>query len=367
MIELALLFILTLYASLIIFLINVAFRFPGGQKIAEATIEPVSIVIPCKNEAHNLPRLIASIKQLEYPAAMEVVFIDDDSVDDTATIIEQVRRESGIPIRLLKNRFEKKIGLTSKQQALDLGIREALYPCIALTDADMSFDKQWLLSLAVSLKPGIDLVFGHTAIIPGRSFFALFQSFQLAFLFSIAALFHYCGIPGSCMGNNILLRKTAYLECGGYTAIGYAITEDRALLRQFRRCGRTTGIVVPFLPTAFTAAHSSRRLFFQQAARWVRGGFSNGIHLLAAGLLFTLQNSALIAGAAGLLSERLQLLALVNTLLTWMLLLITFKKLKPPVSALLFPFYFPLLIIETILLIPALFPIKRIIWKGRPV
>ncbi|MBN1309634.1 MAG: glycosyltransferase [Chitinispirillaceae bacterium] len=367
MIENALFIFLILYTLAVIFFLGISLVFPKGQKTVGTAIEPVSIVIPFKNEAENLPTLIAWLQQQDFQGTMEVVFIDDGSDDESRAIIERARAESAFAVRLLTSRFDKKRSLTSKQQALDLGIREASYPLIALTDADMTLEKQWLRSLAVSLHPGSDLVFGHTAILPGRSFFSIFQSFQLASLFSIAAVFHHCGIAGSCMGNNLLLRKAAYLECGGHDAIGYSITEDCALLRHFRRCRRKTGIVAPFYPMAFTAAHHSLRLFLQQARRWVCGGFADGINLFITGVVFTLQNAAVVAGAAGFFSFKVRLVALINFFLTWGFLAINFQKNRSPITALFFPLYFLLLLIETIALLPAAFFKQGIVWKGNRV
>ncbi|MBN1578626.1 MAG: glycosyltransferase [Chitinispirillaceae bacterium] len=367
MIENALLVFLIVYTLFIVFFIGTSLACLKGEKTVNNLIEPVSIVIPCKNEAENLPSLIACIRRQDFPAAIEVIFIDDGSDDGSPVIIERARAGSTFPMRLFTNRFDKARLLTSKQQALDLGIRVASHPLIALTDADMTLDKKWLGSLVTSLRPGNDLVFGHTAILPGRSIFSVFQSFQLASLFSIAAVFHYCGIVGSCMGNNLLLRKAAYLECGGHDAIGYSITEDRALLRHFHRCRRKTGIVAPFCPTAYTAAHQSLRLFIQQIRRWARGGFTNGMNLVIAAIVFTVQNAAVVAGAAGCFSYNVRLVALVNFFLTWAFLAISFKKNRSPVTALFFPVYFIFLLIETIVLLPGALFKRGIVWKGNRV
>ncbi len=369
MTENILLVFLLLFASVIIILIIAALRFPYKSKDGRCDTgsKPVSIVVPCKNEAENIPVFIDSIKLLEYPAPFEVIFIDDESDDDTKAIVEKASRESIVSIRLIENRFRKNTRLTGKQQAIDIGINKASYPYIVLTDADMTFSRNWLLSLVKSLDPDIDLAFGHTAILPGRSLFGLLQSFQLSFLFSVAAMFHFCGITGSCMGNNIILRKAAYLDCGGFKSIGYSITEDRALLRHFRQCGKSINIVIPFFPIAYTVPHSSFRPFFQQACRWIRGGFSGGLNLSAAALLLTLQNISLIAATAGLLPEKTFFLTIVNAFLMWIFLFISFKKIKAPVSAFWFPLYLLFLIIETFLLLPALLPNRKILWKGRSI
>lgn len=50
----------------------------------------VSVLVPARNEEHNLPRLIASFAQQDHPDA-EMVIYDDQSTDATWQIIEGVR------------------------------------------------------------------------------------------------------------------------------------------------------------------------------------------------------------------------------------------------------------------------------------
>jgi len=329
--------------------------------------ENISIVIPCKNEAANIPSLIAAIERQEYPAATEVIFIDDGSTDTTASVISEAGKKSSIPIRLLPGRFLPQRCLTSKQQAIDLGIREASYQVIALTDADMQLKTGWLASLACNLHEDTALVFGHTVISPADSAFSMFQTFQLEFLFAVAWSLHKCRIAGSCMGNNLMLRKEAYIKSGGQDAIGYSITEDQALLRHFKRTRLKTASTTPFHPSATTYPHHDIRAFIRQMHRWVAGGFKTGVNLLPIGALLIIQNIALIAECAGLPLTEASHISRINFLLTWLFVAAVFKKNRSPVSSLFFPVYYLFLIIETALLFPLILLRRTVMWKERPV
>lgn len=46
----------------------------------------LSIIIPARNEAANLLRLLPSLQRLHYPGALEIIVIDDDSSDLTGPI-----------------------------------------------------------------------------------------------------------------------------------------------------------------------------------------------------------------------------------------------------------------------------------------
>ncbi len=79
----------------IAYLVVIALLTYGFDKVENFKLQDLqpktkfSVVIPFRNEAENLPKLLASISNLNYPKAMfEVILIDDDSEDDSVSIIE---------------------------------------------------------------------------------------------------------------------------------------------------------------------------------------------------------------------------------------------------------------------------------------
>ncbi len=52
------------------------------------TLSPVSVLVPARNEEHNLPRLMASFARQDHPSA-EMVIYDDQSTDSTWDIIQK--------------------------------------------------------------------------------------------------------------------------------------------------------------------------------------------------------------------------------------------------------------------------------------
>ena len=52
------------------------------------TLSPVSVLVPARNEEHNLPRLMASFARQDHPSA-EMVIYDDQSTDGTWDIIQK--------------------------------------------------------------------------------------------------------------------------------------------------------------------------------------------------------------------------------------------------------------------------------------
>jgi cellulose synthase/poly-beta-1,6-N-acetylglucosamine synthase-like glycosyltransferase len=329
---------------------------------------PVSIVIPFRNEAANLPGLISSLEKQSYQSRIELILINDNSEDESVSIVLERTCNSRFDTRILHLNFDSSRKLTSKQQALDLGIRSASYNYIILTDADMTFNEQWIANLVKRMlaQPEPALVFGHTSISPVNTVFDLFQAFQLEFLFSITYAFHLGKITGSCMGNNLILSREHYLESGGFESIGYSIVEDRALFAAFSKMKKTIAFSIPFFPTAFTPPVVSFRSFFQQILRWSRGGLTLSSNLIVPAILLFVQITSLLFSFSALPSN-ISFLSIGNFFLTWLFIWISFLKTRSGISPLIFPLWILFLTHEIVIFIYASILRKKVIWKGRDV
>ena len=75
-----------LYATLF-FLIR--FRFKN-YKSDKQTFPFVTVLLPCRNEADNLPDCLKALENLDYPSEkIRFLVADDDSEDETASILKQ--------------------------------------------------------------------------------------------------------------------------------------------------------------------------------------------------------------------------------------------------------------------------------------
>ncbi len=91
----------------------------------------ISIVVPVHNEAGNIIALIeeidAAMKQAD---AYEIIYVDDGSTDETATVLRQVM-ESNRALRVICHRQA-----CGQSTAIHTGVKAAIYPYIATLDGD---------------------------------------------------------------------------------------------------------------------------------------------------------------------------------------------------------------------------------------
>jgi hypothetical protein len=103
-------------------------RTPERHDVASGSLPSVTVVVPARNEADNLPRLLGSLAVQTAPA-MQILVVDDDSSDDTAALAAaggaQVIATVGPPL-----------GWTGKTWACHLGAIEASGDLLVFLDAD---------------------------------------------------------------------------------------------------------------------------------------------------------------------------------------------------------------------------------------
>lgn len=103
------------------------------KSIVEEGLPVVSIIIPVKNEADNLKKCLASIRELDYPEEkLEIIIADALSEDETVVVAESYGA----------------IVVSNRKQTVapgrNAGFKAAHGEIIAFTDADCVVDKNWL-------------------------------------------------------------------------------------------------------------------------------------------------------------------------------------------------------------------------------
>ena len=111
----------------------------------ESRVGPeLSLVIPTRNEAGNIPTLVARIRQALDGFATEIIFVDD-SDDHTPTVIQECSRLSQTPIRLLHRPRDRRVsGLGG---AVVEGLRMATGQWVVVMDGDLQHPPETIADL----------------------------------------------------------------------------------------------------------------------------------------------------------------------------------------------------------------------------
>jgi SAM-dependent methyltransferase len=102
-----------------------------ARTVPAAGADPtVSVVIPCRNEAGHIAPLIASLPQL--PKGSEFVFVEGNSTDDTAAVIERaVAEHPELPLRFFRQPGR------GKGDAVRFGFAQCTGDVLLILDSDL--------------------------------------------------------------------------------------------------------------------------------------------------------------------------------------------------------------------------------------
>src|SRR4051794_16622619 len=120
----------------------------GGKRL-------LCVVIPVHNEAENLPTLVGRMQAVaaELPRwAIEILFVDDGSTDDSVKVMRQIRAE-GIGIGFA--RLSRNCG---HQAALCAGLELAAGDAIITMDSDLQHPPEEIPRMLAEFERGIDVV-----------------------------------------------------------------------------------------------------------------------------------------------------------------------------------------------------------------
>jgi len=106
----------------------------------------LSIIIPTLNEQDNILPLLENLQNALSGIDWEVIFIDDNSVDATSDVIEEISKKDN-RVHLLK-----RLGQRGLSSAAIEGLYQRQAPFLAVMDADLQHDEALLEKMVCLLK-----------------------------------------------------------------------------------------------------------------------------------------------------------------------------------------------------------------------
>ena len=197
--------------------------------------EPVSVVIPARDEAQRIAGVLAPLRG--DPAVGEVIVVDDESGDATAGVARShgARVVAGEPLP---------DGWAGKAWALEQGLRAAAGDWVVFLDADTR-PLPGLVPALVERARSVDLLSAGPRFICDT---VAEQWLHAAFLATLVYRFgpddgrqpraSRAVFNGQC----VVARRDALLAGGGWARVRSSLVEDVALARAWRRDGRTIAL-----------------------------------------------------------------------------------------------------------------------------
>lgn len=215
-----------------------------GDAPAPARWPAVAAVIPARDEAATIGRVVRGLLAQHYPGALSVVVVDDNSGDGTAELAREAAAGSA-RFRLVAGR-PLEPGWTGKLWAMQQGIAAAEADWtgteyLLLTDADILHDPTNVRRLvAKAMAERRDLV---SLMVRLHCASAIERLLIPAFVFFFQKLYPFAAANdpdhpvAAAAGGCMLVRREALARAGGVAAIRDALIDDCALAAAIKRNG----------------------------------------------------------------------------------------------------------------------------------
>jgi len=216
-----------------------------SYKVKQPQLHSYSIVIACRNEEEQLPLHLASLAALDYPKERhEILIVDDASTDNSYSLLKAFcsQHSNAHCFRLT----EKDPAYPGKRAALKLAISHAKNDFLLYTDADTLVPTNWLKGYDTQITEQTGIVIGYVRGVKLNGFEHFLRTVRVGVFAATAT----AGLPFTCSGGNFLLRRSVYLEVGGYDSMKlFGSGDDKMMLNLVKKTSYS--ITYQALPKVF--------------------------------------------------------------------------------------------------------------------
>ncbi|HAI75596.1 MAG TPA: glycosyl transferase family 2 [Microscillaceae bacterium] len=255
------------------------------------------VVVVVRNEAANLPQLLASLQAQTYPRHLwSVWMIDDGSTDGTIQVAQHFEANFELQITALPEGLGQ---YSPKKAAITWVMPQLTAELVVCTDGDCQMGEAWLATVAAYYRQTQAQFISAPVGVLGIGLLGRFQQIEQAALVAVGAVSMHLQRPTMCNGANMAYPKTAFEAVGGYAGVDqWASGDDEFLLAKI--AGKFPK-ACHFLParqaTVYTYAQSTWKGFFQQRKRWAsKWRFHKHQAPLMIGIYLMVVQVALLAG-----------------------------------------------------------------------
>ncbi len=223
---------------------------------------PVSIVIAAFNEEKVIASTIRSVLNSSYQGALEVVVVDDGSVDNTAKVVEGIVA-SDSRVRLLSQVN------SGKSMALQKGLGSSRHEMVVMLDADTQFEPETIGALIDGLTDrSVGAISGHARVGNKSKALTRYQGLEYICGFNLdRAAYDVLNCITVAPGAVSAYRRSAIKAAGGMSPD--TLAEDTDLTLNIHRAGYR--VAYTSAARAWTEAPETIHSFVRQRTRWAFG------------------------------------------------------------------------------------------------
>lgn len=267
-----------------IFFRLLAFFKPADKEQSQQ--HPVSVIICARDEATKLVTHLTGVLVQTYPTTHEVIVVNHNSQDDTRYLLDEFKKTfKGLHIVNLE---QEAIGIPGKKYPLSIGIKEAKYEIVLLTDADcVPASEFWIRKMQDGYQKGIEVVLGYSPLHkrPGiLNKVIRFDCFHTGLQYLSYAL---AGLPYMGVGRNLSYKKEVFFRNKGFSKINHVPGGDDDLFINQVATKDNTAVMLD--PETFTlsepkktfgewlrqkARHYSTAKYYKPLHKFLLGGYS---------------------------------------------------------------------------------------------
>jgi glycosyltransferase involved in cell wall biosynthesis len=250
---------------------------------------PVSVVICARDEDENLARNLPGVLVQKYPSTNEVVVVNDNSIDDSKYILQELRKTFK-SLKVVELTQEAKL-ISGKKYPLSIGIREANNEILLLTDADcVPASEFWMQKMQDAYDDQTEIVLGYGAYHKRKGLLnklIRFETFHTALQYLSYAL---AGIPYMGVGRNLSYKKGLFLRNKGFSSINHIPSgDDDLFINQVATKENTKVVIDPDAITRSIPKTTWNSWLRQKSRHYTTAKYYKPIHKFYLGLYFATQ------------------------------------------------------------------------------
>lgn len=359
------------------------FRLRNSRSLDDESDAPpinaplVTVIVPARNEAHNIARCVSAILASTYPR-LELVVVDDGSADGTAEIARKAAAGDSRARVVMNSPLPE--GWFGKQWACTTGAREARGEVLLFTDAD-TYHGSDLVTRSVNAmrRKGADMF----SVAGKQEMGGFWERVIQPQMFSILSM-RYGGTESVnnsrhasgkiANGQCIFFKRSSYDEIGGHASVRTLVAEDMMLAQTVFARGRKVVLMLGVNQLSTRMYTSLQGLI----DGWRKNVFAAGLDsvpfgavgrvlfplaLLVPPVMQLLPLVVLVLGALGMVSGGLVVWATTATIATLVWWIVVYAQLGESVA---YAFAYPLgALVLLYIFTTAIIRGRRVSWKGR--